>query len=64
MKRTVPVLTQKEYEFLKDLKLGNINKYKPSYQHTLKLRILKKKSAMAEACSLIESLANELHLLK
>jgi len=28
------VLTQKEYEFLKDLKLGNISKYKTSYQHT------------------------------
>ena len=38
------VLTQKEYEFLKDLKLGNISKYKASYQHTLKLRILKSSS--------------------
>jgi hypothetical protein len=58
------VLTQKEYEFLKDLKLGSINKYKPSYQHTLKLRILKKRAAMAEACNLIESLTDELHSLK
>jgi len=58
------VLTQKEYEFLKDLKLGNIGKYKPSYQHTLKLRILKKKAAMAEACNLIENLTGELRSLK
>jgi hypothetical protein len=58
------VLTQREYEFLKNLKLGNISKYKPSYQHTLKLRILKKKAAMAEACGLIESLTNKLHSLK
>ena len=58
------ILTQKEYEFLKDLKLGNISKYKPSYQHTLKLRILKKKAAMAEACDLIESLSDKLHSLK
>lgn len=58
------VLTQKEYEFLKDLKLGNLNKYKPSYQHTLKLRILKKKTAMAEACNLIESLTDKLNSLK
>jgi hypothetical protein len=58
------VLTQREYEFLKDLKLGNIGRYKPSYQHTLKLRILKKKAAMAEACYLIESLTDKLHSLK
>ena len=58
------ILTQKEYEFLKNLKLGNISKYKPSYQHTLKLRILKKKAAMAEACDLIESLSDKLHSLK
>jgi hypothetical protein len=58
------VLTQKEYEFLKDLKLGNISRYKPSYQHTLKLRILKKKAAMAEACDLIESLTDKLHSLR
>jgi hypothetical protein len=58
------VLTQREYEFLKDLKLGNISRYKPSYQHPLKLRILKKKAAMAEACDLIESLTDRLNSLK
>lgn len=58
------VLTQKEYEFLKDLKLGNISKYKASYQHTLKLRILKKQAAMTEACNLIKSLTDKLHSLK
>ena len=58
------VLTQKEYEFLKDLKLGNIGKYKASYQHTLKLRILKKQAAMIEACNLIKSLTDKLHSLK
>jgi hypothetical protein len=58
------VLTQREYEFLQDLKLENITRYKPSYQHTLKLRILKKKAAMAEACDLIESLTDKLHSLK
>lgn len=63
-KNRAQVLTQREYEFLKDLRLGNINRYKPSYQHTLKLRILKKKAAMAEACDLIESLTDKLHSLK
>ena len=58
------VLTQREYAFLKDLKLGNISRYKPSYQHTLKLRILKKKAAMAEACDLIGSLTDKLNSLK
>ena len=58
------VLTQKEYEFLKDLNQGNISKYKASYQHTLKLRILKKQAAMTEACNLIKSLTDKLRSLK
>lgn len=35
------VLRQREYEFLKALKRGSRNKYKLSYQPTLKLRILR-----------------------
>lgn len=57
------MLGDKEYQFLKDLDKGDINRYSDSYKRVLKHRILKKQYEIIECALLINKLRNKLEAL-